>query len=100
MSGLSIVESLTLGLIAILAIKITRKARKIELNKEDKTIIKDEKLKKVVNFSMPLICIVILEIYYKICTFGTPKYVCNNFNIFLSVFIFVCSKPNENFLHQ
>ena len=73
MSGLSIVESLTLGLIAILAIKITRKARKIELNKEDKTIIKDEKLKKVVNFSMPLICIVILEIYYKICTFGTPK---------------------------
>ncbi len=73
MSGLSIVESLTLGLIAILAIKITRKARKIELNKEDKTIIKNEKLKKIVNFSMPLICIVILEIYYKICTFGTPK---------------------------
>lgn len=75
MSGLKIVTTLLSGLAAnIIVLLINKKIRKEKNKKENKeTIILSKKIKKTISFSMPMIFIIILEIYYKLCTFGTPN---------------------------
>ena len=68
MSGIKIVTSFLMGMFATTILKIFKKEKIRRINKKI-----PNKIKKVLVFSMPTIFIVILEIYYKLCTFGTPK---------------------------
>jgi len=67
-SGIKIVTSFLMGMFATVILKIFKKEKIKRANKKI-----PNKLKKALVFSMPAIFITILEIYYKLCTFGTPN---------------------------
>ncbi len=71
-SGILIVESLLAGFLANFLVKIITKFKRKE--RQVKTEFKlTKKLSYAFNFLLPLAVIIVLEIYYKICTFGTPN---------------------------
>ena len=74
MSGLKIVITLLSGLLAnVLVLLINKKNKKRTEKKEEHQIIFSNNTKKVISYSMPIIFTITLEIYYKLCTFGTPN---------------------------
>lgn len=72
MSGLLILESLMSGFLANIILKIINK-EKNNKNKEQKIESISKNMQYFINLFMPVIFIIILEIYYKMCTFGTPN---------------------------
>lgn len=71
MSGVKIVTSFLTGVITNVFLKIFKRKN---IQQEEKKIYNlPTKTKKIIIFLMPVIFIVILEIYYKLCTFGTPN---------------------------
>lgn len=72
MSGLLILESLMSGFLANIILKIINK-EKNNKNKEKKIESISKNMQYFINLFMPVIFIIILEIYYKMCTFGTPN---------------------------
>lgn len=70
MSGIKIVTSLLTGFIANGILPLFQKEKEL---KNKKTFKIPSRLKKIITYSMPIVFTVILEIYYKMCTFGTPN---------------------------
>ena len=68
-SGIMILESLTAGFIANLFLILYKKKNKIDKKYKEYS----PKIKYAINFLIPLILILILEFYFKICTFKMPN---------------------------
>ncbi len=68
-SASKVVYSFIAGFLPLLVIKIYAKIKKIEI-KEKKPIKLNDKQKKIISYSMPFIGVVLLELYYSICTFN------------------------------
>jgi hypothetical protein len=64
-----IVHSFLFGLLPLVTIKIYSKIKKIEI-KEKKPLKLNDKQKKIISYSMPFIGVLLLELYYSICTFN------------------------------
>jgi len=81
MSGANIVNALMFGLLANMILRIFYRKEYAAIRKEKKVLRKNNKVvvesyttfQKVISFLTPTIFIIILEVYYKMCTFGTPN---------------------------
>ncbi len=86
MSGIVILESLIFGFSANFFLIILRKKIKYDKKYEKYS----QKTKYVINFSIPLILVLILEFYFKACTFEMPN-IKIEFNAFLIMLVIIYS---------
>lgn len=98
-SGIMILESLITGFLANIFLIIFKKKNKHDIKYEKYS----QKIKYIINFSIPLILILILEIYFKICTFEMPdiRIEINAFIIMVviiyAIFLFLLSILRDGF---